>query len=72
MNMSTEKKIKITIDPLGKPTVEAIGFNGVGCEAATSNIEKALAGGQGMERTFKPEWANYGSEENQDHEQVKW
>lgn len=67
----SDRKIKVTISPLGVPTVEAIGFNGVGCEAATKGIEQALAGGGGVERTFKPEWANYGSaeEENQQHQQ---
>lgn len=68
----SDRKIKVTISPLGVPTVEAIGFNGVGCEAATKSIEQALAGEGGVERTFKPEWANYGSEEQADHEQVKW
>jgi hypothetical protein len=53
---SDQKKVTIKIDPLGRPTIEAHGFAGVGCEAATAPIEKALAGGNGVDvREFKPE-----------------
>lgn len=57
------KRIKITIDPLGNPTVEAEGFNGMGCEAATKGIEDALAGKSGFDRVMKPEAFN------EEHEQ---
>lgn len=51
------KKIAVRIDKLGRPTVEAIGFNGVGCTEATKSIEEALAGNVGIEtREFKPEY----------------
>ena len=52
-----DKQIKITIDQLGKPQVEAIGFNGVGCKNATEVIERALASGDGGITTqYKEEW----------------
>jgi hypothetical protein len=54
-----QKQIKITISPLGTPTVEALNFNGVGCEAATKPIEEALAGKSGVaHREMKPEYYN--------------
>lgn len=57
------KKIAVTIDKLGRPSVEAIGFNGVGCTEATKSIEEALAGGNGVEvREFKPEFHNVETE----------
>lgn len=57
--MSEGQRIKVTISPIGKPVVEAIGFNGIGCAAATASIEKALAADGGTnERTFKDEWMN--------------
>ena len=31
----SDKRIKVKIDPMGNPTVEAVGFNGVGCTDAT-------------------------------------
>ena len=36
------KTLKITIDKLGKPKVEADGFNGVGCVSATKPVLAAL------------------------------
>jgi Protein of unknown function (DUF2997) len=59
------KQIKIKIDPLGNSSVEAVGFNGAGCEAATKGIEDALAGGKGFSRVLKPEWSNPNTEEEQ-------
>lgn len=51
------KQIKITIDPMGVPKVDAIGFKGANCADATKVIEKALAGGAGeMSQVMKPEW----------------
>lgn len=52
----SDKKIIVKIDPMGNVVVEADGFAGQGCEAATRPIEAALAGGSGYERTFKSEW----------------
>lgn len=60
-----QKQIKVSIDPLGNSKVEAIGYNGVGCEAATKNVEDALAGGKGFTRELKPEWQNPSTEEEQ-------
>lgn len=51
-----QKTITVTIDPLGRPKIEAHGFQGQGCEAATQAIEKALAGTGGVTREFKQEW----------------
>lgn len=67
--IDTVKRIKITVDPLGNPTVEAEGFNGMGCEAATKAIEDALAGkGGGFERVMKPEAFN----EEQEQQTLGW
>jgi hypothetical protein len=52
----SERKINLKIDAMGNVVVEAEGFNGAGCEAATKPIEQALAGGAGIERTYKDEW----------------
>lgn len=69
--MQEQKTIKVTIDQLGNPKVEAIGFNGIGCAAATEAIEKALAPGSGgVTREMKPEW--HQSEEEGEHEGVRW
>lgn len=55
----TQRQIKVTIDAIGNSKVEALGYNGVGCEAATKSVEEALAGGKGgVERVMKPEWLN--------------
>lgn len=54
----SDRKIKITIDPMGNPKVEAEGFVGTSCEAATAAIESALAGkATGADRTYKPEYS---------------
>jgi hypothetical protein len=68
-----EKKIRVTIDPIGNSKVEAIGYNGAGCAEATKSIEEALAGGRGgMERVMKPEWNNPSSEEEGVQQGVRW
>lgn len=54
MNLNA-KKIKVTIDALGNPKVEAEGFLGQGCTQATAPIENALSGGGGVTRVLKPE-----------------
>jgi hypothetical protein len=54
----SQERIKLKIDHLGRPTIEAIGFTGTSCAAATSGIEKALAGAGEGERSvvLKPEF----------------
>ncbi len=48
------RKIHVRITPAGAITVEAEGFHGKGCEAATKAIEDAL--GKPGSRTHKPEY----------------
>lgn len=48
------KSIEIEVGPGGEVAVEAVGFKGKGCEAATEAIEKAIGVASG-ERRFKPE-----------------
>lgn len=67
--MSEQKIIKISVSPIGKPKIEAVGFHGVGCTDATAAIEAALAGSDApVKREFKTEW--YESEAQT--ETVKW
>lgn len=65
--MMDSKSIAVRIDRMGNVKVEAIGFMGIGCEAATTPIERALSGGEGVERTMKPEWSQTDSETEQDN-----
>ena len=48
------RRIHVRINPAGEITVEAEGFHGKGCEAATKAIEDAL--GKPETRTRKPEF----------------
>lgn len=48
------RRIIVRVSPTGETTVEADGFQGKGCEAATKAIEDAL--GKPRERTRKPEF----------------
>ena len=48
------KRITVRVTPAGDITVEAHGFHGKGCEAATKAIENAL--GKPGNRTRKPEY----------------
>ena len=48
------RKIHVRISPAGDITVEADGFHGKGCEAATKAIEEAL--GKPGTRTRKPDY----------------
>jgi hypothetical protein len=50
----SSRKIHVRINPAGEVTVEAQGFHGKGCEAATKAIEDAL-GKPGI-RTRKPDF----------------
>lgn len=65
-----DRKIKVTIDPMGNPTVEAIGFNGVGCTDATKAIEQALSGTGSNTRVLKPEFHNIETEG--EHQNLTW
>ena len=57
------RKIHVRITPAGEITVEAEGFKGKGCEAATKAIEDAL--GKPGTRTRKPEfWRQENSAKN--------
>lgn len=58
------RKILVRINPSGDITVEAEGFHGKGCEAATKAIEKAL--GKISSRTRKPDyWKQANTGKNQ-------
>lgn len=60
-----QRKVKVTISPMGDSNVEAIGFQGADCEVATRDIEKALAGGGGKGKKLKPEYYQEGEEGQQ-------
>ena len=49
-----KREIHVIISPTGEITVEAQGFKGKGCEAATQAIEQAL--GTPGKRTHKPDY----------------
>lgn len=58
------RKIHVRVTPTGEITVEAEGFQGKGCEAATKAIEDAL--GKPRERTRKPDfWRQSQRHQNQ-------
>ena len=58
------RKIHVRVSPNGDITVEAEGFQGKGCEAATKAIEEAL--GKTRERTRKPDfWRQTNRQQNQ-------
>ncbi len=48
------RRIIVRVSPIGDISVEADGFHGTGCEAATKAIEEAL--GKPKERVRKPEY----------------
>lgn len=48
------RKIHVRVTPAGEITVEAEGYKGNGCEAATKAIEEAL--GKSGNRTRKPDF----------------
>ena len=50
----SRRRIHVRVSPNGDITVEADGFQGQGCEAATKAIEDAL--GKPRERTRKPDY----------------
>ena len=58
------RKILVRVSPTGEISVEAEGFQGKGCEAATKAIEDAL--GKPRERTRKPDfWRQSNRNQNQ-------
>ena len=60
------RRIHVRVSPFGDITVEADGFHGNGCEAATKAIEEAL--GKVRERTRKPDyWRQAQRGRNQQH-----
>jgi len=69
--MDSEKKVLVKIDAMGIATIEAEGFMGSSCEAATKPIEDALSGGAGVERDYKPEWG-LTEEEGEQHNEQGW
>ena len=61
------RRIHVRVSPTGDLTVEAEGFQGKGCEAATKAIEDAL--GKPRERTRKPDFWRQ-SQRHQNHQQL--
>lgn len=61
------RKIHVRVSPVGEITVEAEGFQGKGCEAATKAIEEAL--GKPSVRTRKPDFWRQ-SQRHQNHQQL--
>ncbi len=58
------RRIIVRVSPIGDITVEADGFQGKGCEAATKAIEEAL--GKPKERIRKPDyWRHSQSRQNE-------
>jgi len=50
------RQIEITVKPTGEVTIDAVGYNGNGCQAAVEFFAKAL--GQADEGQYKPEFHN--------------
>lgn len=52
------QEIIVSISPQGEVGIEANGFNGIGCTAATEQLEVVLGGGaQKRRRDYKPEFS---------------
>ena len=49
-----EKKIEITVSPLGSTTIKTSGFTGMSCKDATRELERAL--GVASNETLTPEF----------------
>lgn len=61
------RRIHVRVSAVGEIQVEAEGFKGNGCEAATKAIEDAL--GKPRERTRKPDFWRQ-SQRHQNHQQL--
>ncbi len=61
------KKIEVTISPTGESRIEAHGYRGSSCLAATRQLEAAL-GVHGSE-SVKPEFYQNETTNNQQHEE---
>lgn len=61
------RRIHVKVSPTGEITVEADGFQGKGCEAATKAIEEAL--GKPQARTRKPDFWRQ-TNRHQNHQQL--
>jgi len=61
------RRIHVRVSPFGEITVEADGFQGKGCEAATQAIEEAL--GKPATRHRKPDYWRQ-SNRHQNHQQL--
>ena len=61
------RRIHVRVSSIGEITVEAEGFQGKGCEAATQAIEEAL--GKPQTRHRKPEYWRQASHQ-QNHQQL--
>ncbi len=61
------RRILVKVSPFGEITVEAEGFQGKGCEAATAAIEEAL--GKARQRTRKPDFWRQ-TNRHQNHQQL--
>lgn len=70
MAYKQEKIIKISIDPLGKPTFEAEGFTGGECLKATKAFEDAASGKATLNREYKPEF--YQQNDNQAKNELRY
>ena len=60
------RRILVRVAPDGALTVEADGFQGKGCEAATRAIEEAL--GKPRERTRKPDYWRHTNRQSNDQQ----
>jgi hypothetical protein len=61
----SKRRIHVRVSASGDISVEAIGFQGIGCEAATQAIEEAL--GKTGERKRKPDF--WRQAQRQSHQQ---
>ncbi len=50
------KEVVVTIKADGEVVIEANNFQGVGCKAATKELEMVLAGGGSVSETKKPDF----------------
>ncbi len=50
------RNVTVDISPAGDVVIEANGFNGVGCQKATEQIEIAIGGRAKKTRKAKPEY----------------